>query len=82
MIWHIAKRECSSNLLTARFVIGFLLCLVLIPFTIIINLDDYGNQMRIHEIDKARAEQAFKEVRVYSYLQPQVVQPRTVEHIL
>lgn len=75
MIWHIAKRECLSNILTARFAIGFLLCLVLIPFAIIINLDDYGNQTRIYEIDKAKAEKAFKEVRVYSYLQPQVVQP-------
>ena len=75
MIWRIAKRDFLSNLLSARFVIGFLLCLFLIPFTLLVNLDEYSNQVRIYQIDKTRAEKSFKEVRVYSFLRPEIVQP-------
>jgi len=41
MIWKIAKKEFLLNLISARFVIGFLLCLFLIPFTLTVNIDEY-----------------------------------------
>ena len=34
MIWKIAQKEFLLNLVSARFIIGFLLCLFLIPFTV------------------------------------------------
>lgn len=74
MVWLIAKREWLSNLVTARFVVGFLMCLFLIPFTLIVNLYDYSNQSRIFRVDSAKAEKELEEVRVYSYLRPEIVQ--------
>lgn len=75
MIWKIAKKEFLLNLVSARFVIGFLLCLFLIPFTLTVNIDDYDNRMRVYRVDKADAEENFEEVRVYSQLRPEIVKP-------
>ncbi len=75
MIWKIAKKEFLLNLVSARFVIGFLLCLFLIPFTVTVNIDDYDSRMRVYRVDKANAENSFNDVRVYSYLRPEVVKP-------
>ncbi len=75
MVFHIAKKEFHNNLLSARFLIGFLLCLVLIPFSILINIDDYRDQLGQHRIDRDVAEKAMAEVRVYSALKPIVVFP-------
>ncbi|MCX6563325.1 MAG: ABC transporter permease subunit [Candidatus Aminicenantes bacterium] len=73
MIFHIAKKEFLNNLLSARFVIGFLLCLVLIPFSILINVDDYRDQANQYRLDQAAAEKSLKEIRVYSALRPQII---------
>jgi len=75
MIWKIAQKEFLLNLVSARFVIGFLLCLFLIPFTVTVNIDDYDSRMRIYSVDKANAENSFKNVRVYSLLRPEIVKP-------
>jgi len=73
MIFHIAKKEFLNNLVSARFVIGFLLCLVLIPFSILINVDDYRDQMVRYRLDLDAAEKSLKEIRVYSALRPQII---------
>lgn len=75
MIWKIAKKELLLNLVSARFVVGFLLCLFLIPFTVTVNIDDYANRMRVYRVDRDNAEHNFREVRVYSELRPEVVKP-------
>ena len=75
MIWHIAKKDFLLNIISVRFIIGFLLCLLIIPFTIIVNLDDYKNQLRIYQIDREEAEKNLKETRVYSGLRPVIVKP-------
>jgi len=41
MIWKIAKKEFLLNIISARFVIGFMLCLFLIPFTFTVNTNEY-----------------------------------------
>ena len=74
MVWKIARKEFLLNLVSARFIIGFLLCLFLIPFTLTVNIDDYDNQMRVYRVDKAKAEDSFN-VRVYSQLRPEIVKP-------
>jgi ABC-type transport system involved in multi-copper enzyme maturation permease subunit len=73
MVLHIAKKEFLNNLLSARFLIGFLLCLVLIPFSVLINVDEYRDQLGQHKIDRDAAEKAMAEVRVYSAVKPLVV---------
>jgi ABC-type transport system involved in multi-copper enzyme maturation permease subunit len=75
MIWKITKKEFLLNLISAKFAVGFLLCLFLIPFTVTVNIDDYTNRMRVYRVDRDNAERNFREVRVYSELRPEVVKP-------
>jgi len=75
MVFHIARKEFLNNLFTARFVIGFLLCLVLIPFSILINVSDFRDQSSLFRQDRDIADKATKEVRVYSALRPTIVFP-------
>jgi len=73
MIWHLAKKDFINNVVSARFVIGFILCLVLIPFSILINVSNHRDRMAQYRIDRDAAEKAVQEVRVYSKLRPEIV---------
>ena len=75
MIWHIAKKDFLLNIISARFVVGFLLCLILVPFTLWVSIDEYKSQQHIYSVDKENSEKAWKEIRVYSNLKPEIVQP-------
>jgi len=72
MFWHFAKKEFYTNLVTSRFVLGFLLCLFLVPFTMVVSINDYAGQMRAYELDMKEVEASGK-ARVYSALRPQIV---------
>ncbi len=74
MIWIIAKKDFLLNLLSARFLIGFLLCLVIIPFTLMVSVDNYQNQERIYKIEQKEAQERLESTRVYSSLRPTIVQ--------
>lgn len=73
MIWLIAKKDFLLNLLSVRFVIGFVLCLIIIPFTIIVSVDDYQNQVRVYQIEQQKADEGMKKTRVWSNLRPTIV---------
>lgn len=55
MTFSLARKELLNNLLTARFAIGFLLCIVLIPFSVLINIDAYRERLGQYKIDSAAA---------------------------
>lgn len=73
MIWLIAKKDFLLNLISVRFIIGFVLCLVIIPFTMIVSVDDYLNQVRIYEIEQKKADDRIKQSRVWSAVRPTIV---------
>jgi ABC-type transport system involved in multi-copper enzyme maturation permease subunit len=75
MILRIARKDFLNNLLSARFVIGFVLCLFLVPFSVLINIDDYSEQASLYRLDRDAAEKSLKEIRVYSALRPEIVFP-------
>jgi ABC-type transport system involved in multi-copper enzyme maturation permease subunit len=75
MIAPIVKKDFLTNLVSPRFTIGFVLCLVLIPFSILINLGNYRDRTAQYRLDRDAAEKATTEVRVYSTLRPEVVLP-------
>jgi len=75
MVIEIARKDFLTNLLSARFIIGFILCLVLIPFSILISVSGYRGRAAQFRIDHEAAEKAVREVRVYSGLRPEVVFP-------
>ena len=73
MIWLTAKKDFLLNLMSIRLLIGFILCLVIIPFTMIVSVDEFENQMRIYRTDQQNAENELKYIRVYSELRPTIV---------
>ncbi len=73
MIWIIAKKDFLLNLISARFIIGFMLCLVVIPFTLVVGVDRYKDQVRVHQVYEKEAENAQKEIRVYSHVRPEII---------
>ncbi len=73
MIWLIAKKDFLLNLLSVRFIIGFVLCLIVIPFTVIISVDDYTNQVKVYETENKKAENEIKSASVWSYVRPTIV---------
>jgi ABC-type transport system involved in multi-copper enzyme maturation permease subunit len=75
MIGTIAKKDFLTNLVAPRFLIGFVLCLVLIPFSILINVSGYRERTAQYRIDRDAAEKATAETRVYSGLRPELVLP-------
>ena len=75
MILSIAFKEFYNNLVSARFTIGFLLCLLLIPFTMIVSINDYSSQVRAYDMENKQADENTKQVRVYSALRPEIVRP-------
>ena len=74
MILNIALKEFYTNLISARFFIGFLLCLFLVPFTLFVSINDYDGQVRAYETERKEAEESMK-VWVYSALRPEIVKP-------
>ena len=74
MIWLIAKKDFLLNLLSVRFIIGFVLCLLVIPFTVIVSVENYQNQVRVFKIEQAKADKEMKESRVWSHVRPTVIQ--------
>jgi len=75
MIATIVRKEFLTNLVSPRFAIGFVLCLVLIPFSILINVSSYRERTAQYRVDRDAAEKAATEVRVYSKLRPEIVLP-------
>lgn len=73
MIWLIAKKDFLLNLLSVRFVIGFVLCLLIIPFTLVVGVDGYLNQVRVYNVDKEKADNGMKNVYEYSFVRPVIV---------
>lgn len=73
MIWLIAKKDFLLNLLSVRFIIGFILCLLVIPFTVIVSVDSYQNQVRVYKVEQSMADKVMKESRVWSHVRPTVI---------
>jgi ABC-type transport system involved in multi-copper enzyme maturation permease subunit len=75
VIGTLIKKDFLTNLVSPRFVIGFVLCLVLIPFSILININSFRERAAQCRIDRDAAEKEAAEVRVYSTLRPEIVLP-------
>ncbi len=74
MIGAVALKEFYSNLISSRFLLGFILCLVLIPFAMFVSISDYSSRARAYEMDRKQAGENNKP-RVYSMLRPEIVKP-------
>ncbi len=75
MIWHIAKKDFLLNLISPRFIVGCLLSLLIIPFTVVVNLEEYKSEVDLYNTEMAEAKQELENTRVYSGLRPTIVRP-------
>jgi len=72
MILRIASKEWLNNIVTPRFITGFVLCLLLIPFSIVISINDYKSKMHVYAIEKAKADEENK-AKAYSAYRPVII---------
>ncbi|MDR1054508.1 MAG: ABC transporter permease subunit [Prevotellaceae bacterium] len=73
MIGLIARKDFFLNLTSARFILGFLICLFIIPFTLVVSMDRYKGQENVYKVLNDNAEKLLNEARVYSQARPEVV---------
>jgi ABC-type transport system involved in multi-copper enzyme maturation permease subunit len=75
MIRFIALKEFRNNVMTARFTIGLLLCLTLLPYTVYTGIQSYKNRLAQYEVDVKAAEDVYRNASVYSQVKPVLVKP-------
>ncbi len=75
MIWHIAKKDFLDNFTSVRFVIGFLLCLFLVPYTVFTGSQLYETRVEHYTRDAKIADEEFTKSQVYGQIQPIAVIP-------
>jgi ABC-type transport system involved in multi-copper enzyme maturation permease subunit len=75
MIWCIAKKEFQSNIVTPGFIVGLLLCLTLMPYTVYTGIQTYSWRLAQHEVDVKMAEDVYQKAQVYSQVNPMLVKP-------
>ncbi|MDR2626773.1 MAG: ABC transporter permease subunit [Dysgonamonadaceae bacterium] len=75
MIGFIAKKEFQNNIATAGFIIGLLLCLTLIPYTVFTGIQTYKNRLAQYELDVKAADDVYRKASVYAQVKPLLVKP-------
>jgi len=78
MIWKIAKKEFLLNLMTFKFAVGTLLCVVLTAAFVLVLVNDYQERLNRHSGNIAANETELKKVMVYKNITPTVYRPPTV----
>ena len=75
MLFLIAKKEFLNNIVTSGFVVGMVLCLVLIPYTVYTGIQAYENRLTQYETDMKSAEDVYLKSTVYAQVNPLIVKP-------
>ena len=72
MLWEIIKKEVHSNIITARFIVGFFICLMLISASTYVGIQDYERRLNDYNTAVREHRDEVLKVRVYSELRPRV----------
>lgn len=76
MILRIATKELYHNITTPRFITGFMLCLLLIPFSIVISINEYRSKVNVYQTEQKQADEE-NQANVYSAYRPAIVKKPT-----
>jgi len=68
MLWIITKKQLLINLLSYRFVVGFILCQVLFVLATLILVNDYEERVKAYGEAVSRQQERIEKVKVYSDL--------------
>ena len=74
-MWLIAKKEFLGNIITSGFIVGMVLCLVLIPYSVYTGIQAYENRLTQYETDIKKAEDIYQKSQVYAQVNPLIVKP-------
>ena len=65
MIWKIAKKEFLLNLMTFKFAVGTILCVVLMAVFMPVLLNDYKQRLKDYNANVAATQAEFQKAKVY-----------------
>lgn len=75
MIWKIAKKEFLLNLMTFKFAVGTIVCVVLTAVFVPILAKDYQQRLNTYNDNVARNEAELRKVKVYKNITPTLYRP-------
>ena len=75
LIWVIAKREFTENIVSLRLLIGLIVCLALFVTSTYVLMEDYEKRLSVHNAAEIEYRDALEDVKVYSHLRVDVVKP-------
>jgi ABC-type transport system involved in multi-copper enzyme maturation permease subunit len=78
MIWKIAKKEFLLNLMTFKFAVGAVVCVVLTAVFMPVLVSDYQRSLKDYNDKVARNEAELWKVKVYMNITPTVYRPPNV----
>jgi ABC-type transport system involved in multi-copper enzyme maturation permease subunit len=78
MIWKIAKKEFLLNLMTFKFAVGTILCVILMFVFVPILAKDYQHRLKEYNENVAANEAELRKVMVYKNIIPTVYRPPNV----
>ena len=70
MLWLVIQREFVSNVLTSRFMIGFIVCLLSTAVAVFVQVDDYEKRLAGYNTALREAEIEAREWDLYSKIKP------------
>ena len=72
MIWQIVKKEFLLSLMTFKFAVGVIVCIVLTAVFVPILARDYEQRLRTYHENVARDEAELRKVKVYRNIRPTI----------
>lgn len=78
MIWKIAKKEILMNLMTFKFAVGTIVCVVLTAVFVPILAKDYQQRLKNYNTNVAANEEELGKVKVYMTIKPTAYRPPNV----
>ena len=78
MIWKIAKKEFLLNLMTFKFAVGTILCVVLMSVFMPVLVNDYQQRLKDYNENVSANEAELRKVKVYKNITPTIFRPPAV----
>ena len=78
MIWKIVKKEFLLNLMTFKFTVGTILCVILVSVFVPVLAKDYQQRLKEYNENVAANEAELRKVMVYKNILPTVYRPPNV----
>ena len=75
MFWVLLKREILAHLITFRFAVTVITCLLLVVITTLIRIDDYEQRLAGYNTARDTNRDELLSTRTYSFLMPKVDRP-------